>query len=182
MNNNNDLMSWDDDITCNGSSFTLLLPGTYEGVITKIEKKRETRPGKMQNYNYAEITITVNDDGNGNRGIVKNRLYLSHKLEFKIAEFLEILGLKKKDEIAKAYIIDKALGKNVRIVVTCDYKNSVTNTYHSLDKEQLPNALKEGVKVFNSVKKYEPSTLSSDNQNSQEDGFNYNFDQFGYEG
>ena len=173
-----DFFTWDDEITSNGSNFTTLMPGTYEGVITGIEKGRWQRSGEMFNCPYAEISITVADDGNGKSALVKDNLFLSRKAEFKIAGFLMALGLKKKDEPIRASKIDQAKGKNVKVVVTCQYKDPTTHKYVPLNAEQAANALEEGTTVFNNVKRYEPSEVVQE----QDDGFSYNFDQFGYQG
>lgn len=171
--NENEFFGWDDEITSNGSEFTTLLPGTYEGEITKVTKGRWDKAGNMYGCPYAEVTVSVLTP-EGNTALVKDNLFLSRKTEFKIAAFLMALGLKKKDESIKASRIDKAQGKNVKIIVTCQYK--VGTKYQDLDSEQAANALKEGVNVYNSIKQY----LPSDKKESQDGTFS--FGKFGYAG
>ncbi|MDE5757654.1 MAG: hypothetical protein K2H85_03470 [Allobaculum sp.] len=171
-----DFFKWDDEITSNGNEFVVLMPGTYEGVITKVEKGRSDRPGELYGCPYADVSISISDDGQGNAGFVKDRIYLSRKMEFKIGSLLMALGLKKKDEPIRASKLLQAEGMNVKVVLICQYKNTTDGKYYTLGSEQVSSALEQGTNVYNSVKRYEPS----DNPVKKDDSFS--FDQFGYQG
>ncbi len=170
MSTQSDFFNWDDEITSNGSNFVTLMPGTYEGIVTGIEKGRWPHPGKMFNCSYAKISISVSDDGNGNSALVTDHLFLARKAEFRIAMFLMALGLKKKDENIRADRIEKALNQNVKIVVACQRENEK----NYLSAEEATHALENGETVYNRIKRYEPS----DKQPVGNDDFN--FSQFGY--
>lgn len=171
-----DFFTWDDEITSNGNEFTILMPGTYEGTVTKIEKGRSQNKGELYGCPYAEVSISIPDDGKGNSGFVKDKIYLSRKTEFKVAMFLMALGLKKKDEPIRVNRLLEAEGMSVKVVLTCQYKNTTTGKYCTLGPEQVSSALEQGTDVYNNIKRYEPS----DNPVKKDDSFS--FDQFGYQG
>lgn len=164
-----DFFNWNDEVEDDGDGWTTLLPGTYEGTITKIEKKRWEGAGKMNGCPYAEVSIKVAVEG-GKDAIVTDNLYLSRSMEWKIGMFLSALGLKKKGDPIKASAIDKALHKLVKVVVTC--KLDKDHDYLELsDAEQVQSYIDSGVDVYNNVKKYAPSESAE----VSDDAFGFEF-------
>ncbi len=178
MNNNADFFNWDDEITSNGSDFVTLMPGTYKGTITNVTKGRWNKKGEMIGCPYAEVSISIPDDGNGNSAVIKENLFLARKMEFKIASFLMALGLKKKDEPIRASQIEKAKDKKIKVTLVCQVKTS-TGEYRNLTPQEAAEALEAGETVFNSVKRYEPSDEQPKDEQLTQDG-SFNFKSFGY--
>lgn len=109
MNNNNyqqpDFeLGWDDELTVDQEELVTLRPGEYIFTIIGFERKRyEPKPGstgKLPACNMAEITIEINDPGQG-RGIARNNLYLHSSTQGLLSAFFASIGMKKKGEPAK---------------------------------------------------------------------------------
>lgn len=170
-----DFFEWNDDITNEGSSFTIFPPGKYTATVTKVEKSRWSSAGQLNGCPYAAITLEV--EGNGLKGIVTDNLFLYRKMEFKIANFLKAFGLKAKGEPVKASKIGDALHK--KCIVTLECTMDKDHGYKKVSGDQLQSMIDSGENIYNNVKAYEPyegSILDSigievDEFNSDEFGF-----------
>lgn len=89
-------LGWDSEITNEGKDFVIAEPGDYEFTVTGFERKRHNGSAKMPACNYAELSIKLNTS-NG-ECIVKDKLFLHSKSEWKISEFFLGIGQKKKGE------------------------------------------------------------------------------------
>ena len=92
-------LGWDSEITNEGKDFVIAEPGDYEFTVTGFERKRHNGSAKMPACNYAELSIKLNIS-NG-ECIVKDKLFLHSKTEWKISEFFLGIGQKKKVYVMK---------------------------------------------------------------------------------
>jgi hypothetical protein len=89
-------LGWDSEITNEGKDFVIAEPGDYEFTVISFERKRHNGSAKMPACNYAELSIKLNTS-NG-ECIVKDKLFLHSKTEWKISEFFLGIGQKKKGQ------------------------------------------------------------------------------------
>lgn len=149
------LYDWDDEITDDGYESTeiVLLPeGNYPFKVIKVEKKYYEGSNKIPACNMAKVTLLI-DGGDLGNGMCTENIYLLDKQEWKAAQFLRSLGLKKHGEPVKWRLITEANGCEGRCRViqdTFDGRNGTT-TNNKVDKyfdkeEQAPKKeYKKGV-------------------------------------
>jgi hypothetical protein len=99
QNQSDGALDWDSDIT-ESSSFTLLPDGDYSFRITKLERGRYEGGERLSACPKAIITLSVSD-GAGHDTVITENLLLHKKLEGKLSQFFESLGMKGKDETLK---------------------------------------------------------------------------------
>lgn len=89
-------LRWDSEITNEGKDFIIAEPGDYDFTVVGFERGRFNGSAKMPACNQAELSIKLNHpDG---ECIVKDKLFLHSKTEWKISEFFLGIGQKKKGE------------------------------------------------------------------------------------
>ena len=139
MNNNNyqqpDFeLGWDDELTVDQEELVTLRPGEYIFTIIGFERKRyEPKPGstgKLPACNMAEITIEINDPGQG-RGIARDKLYLHSSTQGLLSAFFASIGMKKKGEPAKMNWA-QVLGKQGVVKIKNHEYNG--NKYNDVDR------------------------------------------------
>lgn len=89
-------LDWDAEIIAEPKEFIILPEGDYNFTINKIERGRTNGDGKLPPCNMVKVSIGINTD-EGNAIIVHN-LVLHSKVEWKLSEFFESLGIKKKGQ------------------------------------------------------------------------------------
>lgn len=141
MNNlNNQLqereLNWDDEITAEAKEFTLLPPGTYDFVIKKpVERGRKPASDKMPACNKATITLSI--PYNDQEVEVLTTLLLHSKMEWKLSQFFECIGLKKKGQPLRMKW-NEILG--CRGKVKLSHREYNGQTYNNADEFVLPKA------------------------------------------
>lgn len=89
-------LGWDSEITNEGKDFIIAEPGDYDFTVVGFERGRFNGSAKMPACLQAELSIKLNHpDG---ECIVKDKLFLHSKTEWKISEFFLGIGQKKKGE------------------------------------------------------------------------------------
>lgn len=89
-------LGWDSEITNEGKDFVIAEPGDYEFTVTSFERGRHNGSAKMPACNYAELSIKLRlPEG---ECIVKDKLFLHSKMEWKLSEFFLCIGQKKKGQ------------------------------------------------------------------------------------
>lgn len=89
-------LGWNSEITNEGKDFIIAEPGDYDFTVVGFERGRFNGSAKMPACNQAELSIKLNHpDG---ECIVKDKLFLHSKTEWKISEFFLGIGQKKKGE------------------------------------------------------------------------------------
>lgn len=89
-------LGWDSEITNEGKDFVIAEPGDYDFTVVGFERGRFNGSAKMPACLQAELSIKLNHpDG---ECIVKDKLFLHSKTEWKISEFFLGIGQKKKGE------------------------------------------------------------------------------------
>ncbi len=91
---------WDDEITSDGGDMTesVVLPeGVYNFEVIKMEKSYYNGGGKLSACNVAKMFLRI-DGGPAGKGLCVENLYLCDRCEWKAAEFLHSIGLKKHGE------------------------------------------------------------------------------------
>lgn len=89
-------LGWDSEITNEGKDFVIAEPGDYEFTVTGFERGRHNGSAKMPACNYAELSIKLRlPEG---ECIVKDKLFMHSKMEWKLSEFFLCIGQKKKGQ------------------------------------------------------------------------------------
>ena len=89
-------LGWDSEITNEGKDFIIAEPGDYNFTVTGFERGRHNGSAKMPACNYAELSIKLHlPEG---ECIVKDKLFLHSKMEWKLSEFFLCIGQKKKGQ------------------------------------------------------------------------------------
>lgn len=89
-------LGWDSEITNEGKDFVIAEPGDYEFTVTGFERGRHNGSAKMPPCNFAELSLKLRlPEG---ECIVKDKLFLHSKMEWKLSEFFLCIGQKKKGE------------------------------------------------------------------------------------
>lgn len=90
-------LGWDDEITAEAQEFIILPEGEYDFIIKKpVERGRKQATDKMPACNKATVTITVMHEGREVN--IPTVLLLHSRTEWKLSQFFECIGLKKKGE------------------------------------------------------------------------------------
>lgn len=105
-------MDWDDGISAEASKNEFNLPpvGEYGFIVDEFEKTFSKSGNKM-----AKINIKL--DESGQYFHVYDYLVLSSNMAWKLAQFFECIGLKKKDEPLDRMPWDKVLGASGRVKI-----------------------------------------------------------------
>lgn len=92
---NDGAMGWDDEITAESKEYTLLPVGNYQFIIKdNFVRSKTSGKGKLPVCNKADITLTINYEGKEVKVITS--LVLHKSLEWKISQFFECIGMKRK--------------------------------------------------------------------------------------
>lgn len=97
MAEENRALEWDSEIS-KESEFELLPEGTYNFTVESIERGRFEGSEKMGPCPVANLTLRVSNPVDGRTGNVFDHLYLHSKAEWKLSQFFEAIGQKKKGE------------------------------------------------------------------------------------
>lgn len=139
---------WDDEITNDGyeSTEVVTLPeGNYPFKVIKVDKSFYDGSSKIPPCNMAKVTMLI-DGGELGNGMCTENLYLTEKQEWKAAQFLRSIGLKKHGEPVKWRLIADCTGEEGRCRVIVDKftdKNNNERENNKVDKyfdkeEQAP--------------------------------------------
>ena len=127
---NDDMLNWDDGLEASEErEFTLLPVGEYEFIVAKFEKAISKAGSNM-----AVLTLDVQSD-DGHYPIF-DRLVLTTKMQWKLSQFFECIGLQKKGEPLKKMPWSKIVGVEGRIKIAHDTYNG--NTRAVVDKYLPP--------------------------------------------
>lgn len=89
-------MEWDDVIEDDGREFIILPEGDYIFTVTRFERGRFPGSEKMAACNKASLVLQVETDKG--TGICYTDIFLSRRLEWKIASFFRCIGQKQHGE------------------------------------------------------------------------------------
>lgn len=84
---------WNDEISSEGSDFTLLPEGDYDFTIFKFERARHPGSEKVPPCNMAKVTFTV--WGKNNKAEITENYFLCNKFEWKLSSLFLAIGQKK---------------------------------------------------------------------------------------
>lgn len=143
-------LEWDSEITAESKEFIILPEGDYNFTVNKVERRRSKGSDKMPPCKMMEVYISI-DAAEGNAVIIHN-LVLHSKVEWKLSEFFESLGIKKKGEtIRMRWDIVGMSGK-------CKVGKKIYNGYE-----------------YNEIKKFYPLENIGKYQNTAFQGNNFNW-------
>lgn len=119
---NEEYMNWDDGLEpAEEKTYVTAPEGEYEFMITKFEKA----VSKAGN-NMAVLTISlVNDSSEEEYSLITDRITLSPKMQWKLCQFFECLGLMTHGEALGKMPWSKVLGAEGRAVIKHDEYNGV---------------------------------------------------------
>lgn len=92
-------LDWDDEISDEGTEFSLLPEGDYKFTVSKVERARFNGSDKMPPCNMAKVTFTV--WGEDDSATVIENFLLNSKMEWKLSALFLCLGIKKHGEPLK---------------------------------------------------------------------------------
>lgn len=115
-------MDWDDGIEAEvaAEEFPILPVGEYEFEVVDLEKTFSSKGNKM-----AKITLEINY--NGHKYKVFDNIVLMSNMKWKIAQFFECLGLKKKGTELKSMPWNQVAEKHGRVKIKHEEYNGKTN-------------------------------------------------------
>ena len=117
---NEEMLNWDDGLEATEErEFTLLPVGEYEFIVAKFEKAIS-----KSGSNMAVLTLDVQSD-EGHCPIF-DRLVLTTKMQWKLSQFFECLGLQKKGEPLNKMPWNKVVGAEGRVSIKHDTYNGTT--------------------------------------------------------
>ena len=137
---------WDDDITedAENSIETVLLPaGNYPFEVVRVDKEFYPGGPKVPACNVAKVYLRI-DGGELGSGFCVENLYLYEKAQWKAAQFLCSLGLKKHGESVKWRLLDQCEGETGRCRIALDQfeqngeKKENNKVVKFFDKEEKP--------------------------------------------
>lgn len=135
QNNQNDgAMGWDEEIV-KDSEFVTLPEGIYDFIIKKpFERQKTSGQGKLPVCNKAVITLTINYEGK--EVDVSTNLVLHRSLEWKISQFFEAIGLKRRGEPCRM-AWNEIIGKTGKVKIAPKEYNG--NTYNDVKEFIVPS-------------------------------------------
>ena len=128
QNSQNDgAMDWNEEIV-KDSEFVTLPEGIYDFIIKKpLERQKTSGQGKLPVCNMAVITLTINYEGK--EVDVSTKLVLHRSIEWKISQFFEAIGLKRKGEPCRM-AWNEIIGKTGKVKIAPREYNG--NTYNDV--------------------------------------------------
>jgi len=132
-------IGWDDEVSENDagemkSDDLVTLPaGTYKATVNKIERGNFPGSQKMDACPMMKIGCIL-DGGEKGRGYVTTRFYMHTKTLYRIFEFLEALGIRKKGDSTASRIPWNKVEKGM----TCMAKVKI-HTYKKNGKDEISN-------------------------------------------
>lgn len=140
MNNNeNEFLDWNGGFVAEENSFTLLPAGEYQFTVTNMERKiYDGTSDKIPNgAPYAEVSLEV--AGTEGKTIVKERLYMMKKFQWKLTEFFSAIG--------QAPVIGQPFNPNWSTIIGSTGRAKVEiNNYKSQGEDRQNNRIKEFLK------------------------------------
>jgi hypothetical protein len=135
QNNHNDgAMDWNEEIV-KDSEFVTLPEGIYDFIIKKpFERQKTSGQGKLPVCNMAVITLTINYEGK--EVDVSTKLVLHRSIEWKISQFFEAIGLKRKGEPCRM-AWNEIIGKTGKAKIAPREYNG--NTYNDVKEFIVPS-------------------------------------------
>ena len=141
MANANGAIGWDDEVSTadadEGSQqqdeFVILPDGTYPCKVMKIERASHKGSDKLPPCNKVKIGVVL-DGGEAGRGWANHNFYMHTSTLWKIYQFLEAVGLRKKGDTTAASIPWSKVTKGMTArceVTTHEYKGK---TYNEITK------------------------------------------------
>lgn len=93
-NNENEILGWDDEISGEVNEFIDLEPGIYKFTITNLERKYTDKATNAipAGTPYAMVSVQV-ERADGKTKVMKERLYLMRKFEWKLSQVFVSVGL-----------------------------------------------------------------------------------------
>lgn len=93
-NNENEILGWDDEISGEVNEFIELEPGIYKFTITNLERKYTDKATNAipAGTPYAMVSVQV-ERADGKTKVMKERLYLMRKFEWKLSQVFVSVGL-----------------------------------------------------------------------------------------
>lgn len=91
-------LGWDSEIANEGSEFIVAEEGDYDFVIQKFERGRFAGSAKMPPCNQAELYVKLVIPGEEGECVVRDKLFLHSKSEWKLCEFFSAIGQRQKGE------------------------------------------------------------------------------------
>ena len=141
-------MDWDDGIEAEvstGSEFSILPVGEYEFEVSDLEKTYSSKGNKM-----AKIVLDIMYDGHNYK--VFDNIVLMSNMKWKIAQFFECLGLKKKGTELKSMPWNQVVEKTGRVRIKHEDYNGKTSakvdTYIVTAAAQASSAPEDGSLPF----------------------------------
>lgn len=172
MNNNeNEFLDWNGGFVAEENSFTLLPAGEYQFTVTNMERKiYDGTSDKIPNgAPYAEVSLEVS--GAAGKTIVRERLYMMKKFQWKLTEFFSAIG--------QAPVIGQPFNPNWSTIIGSTGRVKVEiNSYKSQGEDRQNNRIKEFLKPTAQTgtpqQTFTQPTQQNFNQPAPQQGFNQN--------
>lgn len=91
-------LSWDAEIENEGSEYIVAEEGDYDFTIVKFERGRFNGSQKMPPCNQAELYVKLEIPGASGECVVRDKLFLHSKSEWKLCEFFTSIGQRQKGQ------------------------------------------------------------------------------------
>ncbi|WP_086348759.1 hypothetical protein [Candidatus Enterococcus clewellii] len=171
MNNNeNEFLDWNSGFVAEENSFTLLPAGEYQFTVTNWERKNyDGNSDKIPNgAPYAEISMEITAPEG--KTVVKERLYMMKKFQWKLTEFFASIG--------QNPMIGQPFNPNWNTVLGSIGRVKLeVNTYTSQGEERKNNRVKEFIKSTAAVAPQQQIFNQPPQQNFNQQPAQQNFNQ-----
>lgn len=139
MATNNGAIGWDDEVSeadagnMEQDEFVCLPPGTYKATINKIERGNFAGSTKMSACPMMKIGCIV-DGGDKGRSYITTRFYMHTKTLWRIFEFLEAVGVRKKGDSTAARVPWSKVEKGMTCLVKVKIHTYQDNKDNEVEK------------------------------------------------
>ena len=147
MANANGAIGWDDEVSTSDAGemsqpkddFIVLPAGTYKATINKIERGSFNGSEKMDACPMVTISAII-DGGDLGRSYTKTRFFMHTKTLWRIFEFMEALGLRKKGDSTAMRIPWNKVEKGMTCRAEVKIHSYKDKEYNEVDKWYLDDA------------------------------------------
>ena len=146
MATNNGAIDWDDEVSAadagenqQNDDFVVLPKGTYPCMIMKVERGSFKGSQKLPPCNKVKVGIII-DGGDAGRGWSDHNFYMHTSTLWKIYQFLEALGLRKKGDATAGRIPWEKVAKGLTCRVEIHPREWDGKEFNEIDKWLPPSS------------------------------------------
>lgn len=140
MANSNGAIGWDDEVSsadageqAERDEFVILPDGTYPCTVMKIERGSHKGSANLPPCNKVKIGVVL-DGGEAGRGWANHNFYMHTSTLWKICQFMEAVGLRKKGDTTAASIPWSKVAKGMTARCEVSHREYNGKTYNEITK------------------------------------------------